>query len=189
VTPVATTICLGRLRRCIRGATAVEFALVLPLLLLTTLGTIEIAVVLFIRSSMEAAVLEASRFGTSKPEEGISRPDRVLEIVEAKTYGLLDMDQVEMETLIYDSFADIGKPEPFVDANGNGAYDNGEAFTDVNGNAQWDPDMGEAGLGGPSDIVVYRLSYDWGLVTPMLKGILGQSVRNTSSVAVRNEPF
>jgi hypothetical protein len=171
------------------GSTAVEFALVLPLLLLTTLGTIEIAIVLFVRSSMEAAVIEASRYGISKPEEGVSRPDRVLEIVESKTYGLLDMDQVEMETLIYQSFADIGRPEPFQDDNANGGYDEGEPFTDVNGNAQWDPDMGEAGLGGPSDIVVYRLSYDWGIVTPMLQEILGQAVRHVSSVAVRNEPF
>jgi hypothetical protein len=175
--------------RCCSGATAVEFALVLPLLLLMTLGTVEIAIVLFVRSSMESAVLEASRYGISKPEEGVSRPDRVLEIVEEKTYGLLDMETVDMETLIYDSFADIGRPEPFVDANANGAYDAGEAFTDVNGNAVWDPDMGEAGLGGPSDIVVYRLSYDWGIVTPMLQDIIGRSVRHVSSVAVRNEPF
>ena len=44
----------------------------------------------------------------------------MLEIVEAMAHGLLDMDQVEMETLIYDSFADIGEPEPFGDEEGNG---------------------------------------------------------------------
>ena len=31
--------------------------------------------------------------------------------------------------------------------------------------AQWDADMGAAGLGGPSDVVVYRLTYDWGIIT------------------------
>ena len=113
----------------------------------------------------------------------------MLDIVEAKTYGLLDMDQLEMETLVYESFADIGQPEPFDDANGNGAYDGGEHFIDVNGNGPGTPDMGAAGLGGPSDVVVYRLTYDWGIITPFMQRLLGESIRHVSSVAVRNEPF
>ncbi len=181
---------LRRLAACARGATALEFALVLPVLLLTTVGTIEMAIVLFIGSSMEAAVIEASRFGiTGGEDEDMTREDRVLTIVAERTYGLLDMGRVELDTLVYDSFEDIGKPEPFVDANGNGVRDAGEAFTDINGNAQWDADMGAAGLGGPEAIVVYRLSYDWGVVTPMIRGIVGGSVRHVSSVAVRNEPY
>jgi Flp pilus assembly protein TadG len=171
------------------GATAVEFALVLPVLLLTTLGTIEMAIVLFIGSSMEAAVIEASRYGITGGETGVSREQQVRNIVEAKTYGLLDMDRVDIDTLVYASFADIGQPEPFTDDNLNGAWDTGEPFTDVNGNGQWDPDMGAAGLGGPSDIVVYRLSYDWGVVTPMIRDILGGDVHHVSSIAVRNEPY
>jgi hypothetical protein len=180
---------LPRLLRCRRGATAVEFALVLPALLLFIVGGIEMAIVLFIGSSIESAVVEASRYGITKPEPGISRADKVLEIVEAKTYGLLDMDQVDLETLVYDSFDDIGKPEPFEDANGNDSWDAGETYTDVNGNGQWDEDIGEAGLGSGGDVVVYRLSYDWGLVTPVLRELLGESVTHVSSVALRNEPF
>lgn len=183
------TLGIRSLGRCARGTTAVEFALLLPLLLLTTLGTIEIAILLFIGSSMEAAVMEASRYGITGGDEGVSRDERVLDIVEAKTYGLLDMDQLDMETLVYPSFDDIGQPEPYEDANHNGAYTAGEPYTDVNGNAKWDADMGEAGLGGPGEIVVYRLSYDWGIVTPMMRDILGRTVRHVSSVAVRNEPF
>jgi Flp pilus assembly pilin Flp len=186
---VLTGLRLTALLRCRRGATAVEFAIILPLLLLFVIGSIEMAINLFIGSSIEAAVMEASRFGITGSEPGVSRAEKVLGIVEAKTYGLLDMDQVEMDTLVYASFADIGQPEPFVDQDGNDAYNTGEPFTDVNGNGTWDEDMGEAGLGGPSDVVVYRLSYDWGIVTPMLQEVLGASVRHMSSVAVRNEPF
>ena len=94
-----------------------------------------------------------------------------------------------METLVYESFADIGKPEPFTDQDGNNAYNSGEPFVDVNGNGEWDADMGEAGLGGPSDVVVYRLTYDWGIVTPMMREVMGETVTHVSSVAVRNEPF
>jgi hypothetical protein len=174
---------------CTAGSTAVEFAVILPVLLLFIVGSIEMAINLFIGSSIESAVMEASRYGITGTEAGVSRADRVLEIVADRTYGLLNMDQVDMETLVYESFADIGKPEPFTDQDGNASYNAGEPFVDVNGNGQWDADMGEAGLGGPSDVVVYRLSYDWGIVTPLMQGIIGESVTHVSSVAVRNEPF
>lgn len=181
---------LRRLRGEEGGATVVEFAFVFPVFLLAVLGAIETAMVIFISSSIEAAVLEASRYGiTGGTVPGVTREERVLGIVENKTYGLVDMDRVEIDTLVYESFDDIGQPEPFDDANGNGAYDLGEAFTDVNGNGQWDADMGAAGLGGPSDVVVYSVSYAWGIMTPMMRNIMGESVLHVSSVAVRNEPF
>lgn len=180
----------ARLLRDCRGATIVEFALVFPVFLLAVIGGIEVAIVLFISSSIEAAVLEASRYGvTGGTVDGVTREERVLGIVGTKTYGMVDMDAVDMETLVYTSFADIGEPEPFEDDNGNAAYDDGEGYTDVNGNGQWDADMGAAGLGGPSDVVVYRLSYEWGIVTPMMRGVLGDTARHVSSVAVRNEPY
>jgi Flp pilus assembly pilin Flp len=181
---------LRRLHRDDAGAAMVEFALVAPVFILLVIGTIEVAIVIFMSSSIESAVLQASRFGiTGGLPVGVSREERVLEIVGDKTYGLVDMDTVDVETLVYDSFADIGEPEPFEDDNGNDSYDAGEVFTDVNGNGQWDPDMGEAGLGGPSDVVVYRVTYDWGIITPVMRDILGESVRHVSSIAVRNEPF
>jgi len=178
------------LRSCERGATALEFALILPVLLLFVVGSIEAAIILFIGSSIESAVLEASRYGITGTEYGeMSRSDRVLKIVKERTYGLLDMDKVRLDTLIYESFDDIGKPEPFVDADGNGVWTDGEGFTDVNGNAQWDDDMGEAGLGGGGAVVVYRLTYPWGVVTPILHRALGETVTHVSSVALMNEPF
>ena len=177
------------LATCTVGATAVEFALILPVLLLFIVGSIEMAINLFIGSSIESAVMEASRYGITGTEAGVSRADRVLEIVADRTYGLIDMDQVDMDTLVYESFADIGEPEPFTDQNGNASYNSGEPFVDVNGNGQWDPDMGAAGLGGPSDVVVYRLTYDWGIITPVMREVMGESVKHVSSIAVRNEPF
>lgn len=177
------------LAACTAGSPAVEFALILPLLLLFILGSIEMAINLFIGSSIESAVMEASRYGVTGTEEGVSREDRVREIVGARTYGLLDMDEVSIETLVYESFADVGQPEPFTDQDDNGVYAPGEPFVDVNGNGEWDEDMGAAGLGGPSDVVVYRLTYAWGVLMPLMRGILGESVTHVSSIAVRNEPF
>jgi hypothetical protein len=179
-----------RLRHDCRGSTAIEFAFILPAFLLFFIGSFEVAIVLFVGSSIESAVFEASRFGiTGGVAPGVSREDRVRAILEDKTYGLLDMELVEIDTLIYDSFADIGQPEPFTDENANGARDGGEPFVDVNGNAVWDPDMGVAGLGGPDAVVVYRVAYPWGIITAFMRGVLGEEIRHVSSVAVRNEPF
>ena len=180
---------LRDLIRCDRGATALEFALILPALLLFIVGSIEAAIILFIGSSIESAVLQASRYGITGIEVGMSRAEKVMQIVEDNTYGLLDMDTVNMETLVYDSFEDIGKPEPFTDDNGNNAWDDGESFIDVNGNGQWDDDMGAAGLGGAGAVVVYRLTYPWGVITPIMQRVLGGTVTHVSSIALKNEPF
>jgi hypothetical protein len=171
------------------GVAAVESAVVLPVLILMLIGTIELAIVIFMGSSIEAAILEASRYGSTGTTGAMSRQERVLAIVADKTYGLVDMDEVELETLVYDSFASIGQPEPFADDDGNGAYSPGEGFTDINGNGAWDDDMGAAGLGGPSDVVVYRVEYTWGIMSVLAQSVLGDSFRHVSSIAVRNEPF
>jgi Flp pilus assembly protein TadG len=172
------------------GVTAMEFAFVGPVLVFGMVGILEVAMVIFIGSSIEAAVIEASRFGiTGGANPGVSRQERVLQIVGDRTYGLVDMDEVTIDTLVYESFADIGQPEPFTDLNANAVWDEGEPFTDVNGNGTWDADMGTVGLGGPSDVVVYRVRYAWGIITPMMRAVLGGERAMQSSVAVRNEPF
>ncbi|MEX0760454.1 MAG: hypothetical protein WD100_12815, partial [Tistlia sp.] len=109
------------------------------------------------------------------------------------TEGLVDLAEVERVTLVYPGFAAVGEPEPFTDANGNGSYDSdpAEDFVDINGNGQWDADMGAAGLGGPGDIVLYTLRYDWPLVTGLLDGVIGVEGRMplSASIVVRNEPY
>lgn len=102
------------------------------------------------------------------------------------------MDEVQIQYLVYDSFENIGQPEPFTDQEPmNGVYDQGEPFTDVNGNTTWDADMGAAGVGGPGEVVVYTVSYDWPLLTGMLHSWMGTDgkVPLRASVAVRNEPY
>ena len=180
---------LARLCRCRDGAVSLEFALIALPLTLVLVGFFEFAVVLFLGTALEGASLDAARFGaTGADGGGTSREERVREIVERRTLGLLDSEDLIIETLVYDSFADIGEPEPFTDANGNGVYDEGESFTDVNGNGQWDADMGAAGLGGPGAVVVYDVRYDWPAITPLMAPLLG-TVRLSTSVPVRNEPF
>ena len=172
-----------------RGNAAVQFALLAPALLLLVIGSFEVAILLFVGGTMESAVLAASRYGvTGFTSDGVSREDRIRQIIADRTMGFVDMDDLQIHTLVYSGFEQIGQPEPFTDDNGNGVHDAGESFNDVNGNGQWDNDMGAAGLGGPGDIVLYEVEYETGAITQMLRPVFGRVVHR-AAVAVRNEPF
>ena len=178
-----------RLRTACSGASALEFGILAAPLTVLLVGFFELAIVAFISAALEGAALQASRFGTTGSDPaGASRAERVRNVIEARTLGILDPQELNIETLVYDEFANIGEPEPYTDANGNGQYDDGEAYTDVNGNGQWDNDMGAAGLGGPDAIVVYHVTYVWPPITPLMQPLLGR-IELSTTVPVRNEPF
>jgi TadE-like protein len=172
------------------GAAMIEFAFLAPIFLGLLCAIMEFSGIMFVQAILEGSAREASRYGiTGFTQEGVSREDQILAIVEDNTYGLVDMDDLQMETLVYENFGDIGQPEPFTDENGNEVWDTGEPYTDINGNGTWDPDMGAAGLGGPGDVVVYRMRYDWDIMIPMFRPFFGDVITLQSNIAVRNEPF
>lgn len=163
--------------------------MVVPPLILGIVGTIELLTFLFLGSLLESAVLDASRYGITGADDGsTARLTKIRQVLSDRTSGLIDVDSATIQTLIYPTFADIGQPEPYDDANTNGNYDFGEDYTDVNGNGIWDADMGAAGLGGPSDIVLYKVEYTRRSMTGLLDPILGDMTLQ-AAVAVRNEPF
>ena len=172
------------------GKAIVEFALVAPIFLGITLSIFEFSGIMFVQTLLEGGAREASRYGlTGQQPEGVSRDDMILQIVSENSFGIIDIDELEMTTLVYESFDEVGQPEPFTDDNGNDAYDEGEPYVDSNGNGSWDDDMGAAGLGGPGEVVVYEMSYDWPIMIPLFQPFFGDHVTLQANIAVRNEPF
>jgi hypothetical protein len=172
------------------GKAIVEFALVAPIFLGITLSILEFSGIMFVQTLLEGGAREASRYGlTGQTPEGISREAMILQIVSENSFGIIDVDELEMTTSVYGDFSDVGQPEPFTDENGNDAYDEGETYTDVNGNGGWDDDMGAAGLGGPGQVVVYEMSYDWPIMIPLFQPFFGDHVTLQANIGVRNEPF
>jgi Flp pilus assembly protein TadG len=184
---------LGRLRGRPEGESGqaiVEFAFVAPAFIGLLAAIMEFSGIMFVQAMLEGSAREASRYGlTGFTSGGVSREDQILAIVQEHTHGIIDMADLEMETLVYENFGDIGQPEPFTDQNANEVWDNDEPFTDINGNGTWDPDMGAAGLGGPGAVVVYRMSYDWNIMIPIFRPFFGDTITLQSNIAVRNEPF
>jgi len=190
--PVNRPGLLARLRRDRRGGTAVEFAFIFPVLATLITAVVEFGLIQFAGILMESGLRDASRYGITGYEEGgVARMDRIIQIVADRTLGLVDLGVANLEIVVYPSFSDVGRGEAYVDGNGNGSYDAGETFSDENGNGVWDADVGVAGPGGSGDVVVYRIRYDWPLLTPLAGHFIGSNgtfpIR--ASIAVRNEPW
>lgn len=190
--PLLARALAARFAACRDGATALEFAFAIPVVLLLIIGMLEVAIIMFVNVSVEGGLREAARFGiTGQAPDGTTREQAILDIIERYTFGFVDLDAATITFTTYDSFNDVGQPEPWTDANGNGEYDAGETYSDLNGNGQWDADRGAQGIGAAGEVVRYEIDYSWGLMTPYVAGLLGENgvLHMSASIAVRNEPF
>jgi hypothetical protein len=93
------------------GAAMVEFAFVAPLFIGLLCAIMELSGIMFVQAILEGSAREASRYGlTGFTSDGVSREDQILSIVEDNTYGIIDMDELHIDTLVYENFGDIGQP-------------------------------------------------------------------------------
>ncbi len=174
------------------GSPAIEFAFAAPAMVMMVIGAVEFGMIVFLSTLIESGLRDASRYGITGSEvSGASRMERIVQIVSERTLGLVDMAEADVDVLVYPGFSDIGRGEDYVDGNANGAYDMGETFTDANANGVWDADVGIAGAGAAGDVVVYKLRYDWPLLTPFAGTFIGTggTFPIAAAIAVRNEPW
>lgn len=174
------------------GSPAVEFALVAPVLLLVMAAIIEFGMILFVTVLMEGGLREAARFGiTGQTPSESDRSSQILAIVADRTLGLVDVGKATLSITAYPTFDDVGKGEYFVDGDNNDKYDSGETFKDCNGNGKRDADRGTSGAGGAGDVVLYRIDYDWPMLTSLMTPLIGKDGKFhlQAHVVVRNEPW
>lgn len=183
------------------GSAAIEYAMVLPVLILFILGTLEYSIIMYNGAVIEGATNYAARLaktgynntstGGTCASPSQTRAQYINCIVQSRLNTLMAPGNLTVVAKSYSAFNDIGQPEPYTDVNNLGHYVVGDPYTDINGNGQWDADMGVAGLGGPGDIVVYTVSYPWHLMTPLIQKFFGSSgtVTISSSAVVKNEPY
>jgi hypothetical protein len=196
-----------------RGVSTIEFAIIGPIVVAVIATVIEAAFLWSGSTALEAGGRAAARYGlTGAAEPGRTRTEVIRDIVtrhvcpkaqdDASTTCFWAEDgpsfvdetgkatKLDLEVRAYADPRNIGRPEPFTDADGDGTKDPGEGFEDVNGNRVWDEDAGSAGPGGPGDVVVYELAIHQAVVNPMLRTALGaDTLRHATRVVIRNEPF
>jgi len=172
-----TTRALRRFVRQQDGAAAIEFGLVAAPFLALVFAIMETALVFFSGQALETAVADSGRLIMTGQAQSQSFDQAAFKnAVCAKIFGLFDCQNgVYVDVRTYTSFSAVDLTPP-LDANGN--------F--VNNNFQYKP-------GGPGDIVVVRLFYQW----PVYVSLLGFGMQNMSgnkrllvaTMAFRNEPY
>jgi uncharacterized membrane protein len=147
-----------------RGVTAIEFAMLLPVLLLLVCGAIDLGYLYLAQTSLNGAVLQAARASAASMEKSESDRNTAMRNSIVQTMSPFGNGNPTIGTTVYRKFGD-SSPEPYIDANNNGHYDPpsgsspGEAFTDRNGNGVWDAAMpvstGAKTMGDVGDVVNY----------------------------------
>lgn len=168
-------------RRIVReqdGSTTVEFALLVAPFLAILFAIIETSIVFFAGQTLETANADSARLimtGQAQTQ-GFSQA-QFKNAVCARIYGLFNCQgglYVDVKT--YTGFATINNSQLPVDANGNLQ----------SGTFGYQP-------GGPGDIVVVRLIYQWPVYVSLLGLNLSDSAGSKrvimSTVAFRNEPY
>ncbi len=183
---------LKKFREAESGVTAIEFAVVAPVMCILVMGIIEFAIIMMVYNVMEGATATSARTGkTGYVTGGETRQQTILDQITNRAGTLLNPLKLTVTTKYYKQYDQINDPEPYVDANHNGTYDAGESYTDINGNGHWDADMGQSGYGSAGDIVVYTVSYPWAISTPLVSSFIGSGgiFTITTHAVVKNEPY
>jgi Flp pilus assembly protein TadG len=166
----------GRFRRNQRGSAAVEFALVAPLFFALLFAIIETGMVFFATQSLETAVQDSARMILTGQAQtaNLTKITFKKNVVCAHVNVLFDCaNGVYVDVQSYSSFSNVSISDPLT----NGT------FVD---NTQYNP-------GGPGDIVVVRLFYQW----PLFVTGLGYNIANvggskrllSATAAFKNEPY
>ena len=183
---------LRKFRHAESGVTAVEFAVVAPVMVLLVSGIIEFALIMMVYNVMEGATATSSRTGkTGFVTAGMTRQQTILNAITTRAGTLLDPLKLTVTSKFYKQYDQINDPEPFIDTNGNSTRDSGESYTDINGNGVWDADMGSSGYGSAGDVVVYNVTYPWQISTPIISQFVGTAgiFNITTHAVVKNEPY
>jgi Flp pilus assembly protein TadG len=159
------------------GAAAIEFGLVAVPFLALVFAIMETGLIFFAGQALETAAADSARLiMTGQAQTQGMTQATFKSAVCSKIHGLFDCaGGVYVDVRTYSSFSNITMPNP-VDANGN-----------LINNFVYQP-------GGPGNIVVMRLLYQWPVYVSLLglnalSNMSGSNRILVSTVAFRNEPY
>ncbi len=186
---------LRRLGRDTGGVTIVEFALVAPVMFVLLGGLLELGYVAFARSTLESAILDASR--TARVAECPGEAAALIEQEVVDRMAVVISHDGEPPVLTVRSygneFGNVGNPEPFNDLDGSASLDPGEPYTDINGNGRWDDDMGKTGsYGSYGEVVEFTATFEVASLLPFISARINDNegfYPIAAETVVRNEPF
>ncbi|APG62732.1 hypothetical protein LPB140_07955 [Sphingorhabdus lutea] len=168
------------------GATVVEFAIIAPVFLFLMMGTLDVGYSMYMKSALDGAVQAAAR--DAALESGPASLATIDNKLKATIASLNDKANVSIDRKSYFDFTDVKRAEVFTDANNDGKCNNGENFEDENANGVWDIDVGEDGVGGPKDVVLYNVSVSYDGLFPFAGYKRKASKRELTGYKTENVP-
>lgn len=161
---------LGKWLSDLRGIAALEFAFAFPVMIMMTIGTIELALMMLLDASLEMAMAEASRAGSlSQAGTEAERTAAVRQIVDSWVGRWVPgTSDITVETFTYASPTQANQPT-WVDRNNNGKCDMGEGTCPPTG-VQVFPGIGPSGT-----LTLYSIT----VTRPGFTGVFGMAGINT----------
>jgi Flp pilus assembly protein TadG len=179
---------LNALLRDSSGAALLEFAIVMPVMLMMIFGTLEFGLNVYTRSVLEGAMQQAGRNSTLQSSQ--SSQSSIDAYVSNQIHNILPNATVTFTRENYPTFSQVGRPEDFTDTNGNGVRDAGECFQDLNGNGTSDADSGRSGVGGANDVVLYTATVSYTSFIPVGAALkISPTTTMKAATILRNQPF
>jgi Flp pilus assembly protein TadG len=180
---------LKALRRDQKGATIVEFAMVLPVLSILLLGTLDLGYRSYATSIVQGSLHDAARMATIG-----NVPTATIE--NFVTTRLRDFSRdatITTATRSYSDFNGVAVPETITsDTAPVGSYNSGDCYQDFNGNGRYDLDRGRNGVGGSEDVVYFEVTMRYPHIVP-IANFLGSNWSNdvviTQNTVLRNQPY
>lgn len=168
------------------GGSAIEFALVAPVMLLLLFVILDLGHMAYGNSVLNGAVQAAARSSAMEAANTSEADGHVRTSIQT----IIPAATLTSTRTSYYDYTDVGRAERWNDANNNGSCDNGEAYTDENRSGNWEPDVGSDGNGGANDVVLYRVTVRYIPVfqIPFLPSSWGQRTMSASAVR-KNQPF
>lgn len=180
----------GRLL-CIRrddsGATIIEFAMILPALVILLLGIFELGYRSYVSSVLQGALHEAARMSTVGGVSMTTIDDRV----RTRLSNFSAHGTITTSTTSYYDFTGVQMPEKITqDTAPIGSYNAGDCYEDANGNSTYDLDRGRSGMGSADDIVRYQVSITYPRIVPIAAFLnWGNTDTVSSNTVLRNQPY
>ncbi|MEQ9330340.1 hypothetical protein [Thalassobaculum sp.] len=142
------------------GTAAMEFAASSFALVAAFVMLLETVSMYFAQGVLESAVDRAARFATTgTTTTGMTREERLLQLVSGMSLGMIDTSGVQIQTSSHASYQDAGT---------------------VGG--------GTPGLGGSGDVLRIEAAMTWSGLTPLMQAVVG-AVNLGASAVVRAERY
>lgn len=189
----------GLIRRA-EGATVIEYAIILPVLLLLILGIVEYNTVMYAMSVLDGAIIFAAREGStgyvndtssgacpSPVVGGVVTPQTQAQyincVIGAHVGGLFNTSNLQI------SYNDTGN-STFNSTTDAPTFPTGPCTNDPTKVSPSLP-LCQENTQSSGDIVVYTATYPWPIYTPLLRAFLGTNgtYTLTASAVVKNEPY